>query len=484
MIMVLNALQGGLLIALVAYGTVLPAQVTWRRAYGALADDRGAVVRAANDDLIYAVGNTGSFGEGSSDIYLFATDGAGIRQWSRTIGSTSVDKATAMRICANGDLVIAGVTAGEGGYEGLLLRTDEDGEVIWSRTYGGNDWDLLYDVKELPDGGLLLAGQTYSFGEPGGNAWLLRTDQDGDPLWTRTFGGSGEHEAYSAIATPDGGYALAGSLITSDRDRDVLVVKLDAQGNTEWIQTHGGDSLDVARDIVAAPGGGYSIVGTTRSNSIWNEGYHLKLFPDGSFHWEFSWGQINDQEFYEHLLAPNEDYLIAGYTKTSGGGGKDMILQRVTVNGGFIYGNTFGGPEDDDAVSLDMIGDGFLLIGSTVTYGAGGWDVFVVRTGSNGQTASQTVLSSFDPLSVEALSPAAAPLVLYPNPSTGWIEIGFDAILAEVRLLDALGREVEYHSMTAGVSRISSRLPSGAYIVEATARSGEMRRGRILIERP
>ncbi|MEX1132382.1 MAG: T9SS type A sorting domain-containing protein [Flavobacteriales bacterium] len=482
--MVRTIFRSAVLLAFMLQCSLSIAQITWRRAYGALADDRGVAVRAVSEDLIMAVGSTGSFGDGSSDTYLMATDGAGVRLWSRTIGGANVDRPTEMRICDNGDLIIAGVTSGEGGYDGSLVRTDADGEVLWSRTYGGSDWDFIYDVKELPDGGLLLAGQTYSFGEPGGNAWLLRTNSVGDTLWTRTFGGSGEHEALSAIATQDGGYALAGSLNTPDRDRDVLVVKLDALGNTEWIQTHGGDSLDVARDIIAPAGGGYSIVGATRSASVWNEGYHLKLFPDGSFQWEFIWGQINDQEFHEHIVVTNDDYLIAGYTKTSGGGGKDMILQRVTVNGGFIYGHTFGGPEDDDGVALDRIADGFVAIGSTETYGAGGWDIFMVRTGPNGLTASQTVLTSFDPLSVEELGPSAKPLVLFPNPSTGWIEIGFDAVLDEVRLLDALGRVVEEHRLNSGVSRITSRLPSGAYIVEATAQNGELRRGRILIERP
>ena len=482
--MVVKAYRWMIMVALVTCGSLVSGQVSWRRTYGALADDRGVAVRAASEDLIYAVGTTGSFGNGSSDIHLMASDGAGVRLWSRTIGGSSVDRAAAMRICGNGDLVITGTTDGDGGYDGLLVRTDADGVVLWSRTYGGSDWDFLYDVKELADGGLLLAGQTYSFGEPGGNAWLLRTDADGDTLWTRTFGGSGEHEATSAVPTPEGGYVLAGSLSTPDRDRDVLVVKLDALGNTEWIQTHGGDSLDVARDILAPAVGGYSIVGATRSSSVWNEGYHLKLFPDGALQWEFSWGQVNDQEFFEHISGPNEDFLIAGYTKTSGGGGKDMILQRVTVNGGFIYGYTFGGPEDDDGVALDRIGDGFMLIGSTETYGAGGLDMFVVRTASDGLTASQTVVTSFDPLSVEEQGAAATALVLYPNPSSGMIEIGFDAPLGEVRLLDALGREVEQHRMNAGVSRIGTELPSGAYIVEAIAQSGEVRRGRILIERP
>lgn len=472
-----------ILAALIGQSTSLIGQLTWRRSYGALANDRGIVARAVSEDKIVAVGYTGSFGNGSSDIYLMATDGAGVRLWSRTIGTSAVDRPTAMRVCANGDLIIAGITAGAGGYDGSLVRTDANGEILWSRTYGGSDWDLLYDVKELADGGLLLAGQTYSYGEPGGNAWVLRTDAQGELLWTRSFGGSGEHEARSAIATPDGGFVLAGSLATPDRDRDVLVIKLDADGDTEWIQVYGGDSLDVARDIILAPGGGYSIVGTTRSQSVWNEGLHMWLYPDGSLKWQFNWGQINDQEFYEHLVGPNDEFFIAGYTKTSGAGGKDMLLQRVTVNGGFIYGRTYGGAEDEDALSVDTIGNGYLLMGSTTTYGAGGSDLFMVRTDADGFTASGFVQTSFDPLSVDELTDGSVPLKLFPNPSSGEFEFSAKGIPQRLMILDALGRVVEFRDDLQGRISHSSTLPNGLYTVEILYQGGELRRGRIMIER-
>lgn len=473
-----------LLLALIGQSSGLVGQLTWRRCYGALADDRGVVARAASENLIMAVGSTGSFGNGSSDTYLIATDGAGARLWSRTIGGSAVDRPTAMRICANGDLIIAGITAGDGGYDGSLVRTDANGEIIWSRTYGGSDWDMLYDVKELADGGLLLAGQTYSSGEPGGNAWVLRTNAQGDLLWSRAFGGSGEHEARSVVATPDGGAVLAGSLATPERDRDVLVIKLDANGDTEWIQVHGGDSLDVARDIILAPGGGYSLVGTTKSHSVWNEGLHMWLYPDGSLKWQFNWGQINDQEFYEHLLGPNDEFFIAGYTKTAGAGAKDMVLQRVTVNGGFIYGRTFGGSEDEDAFSVDTIGDGYLLMGSTTSYGAGGSDLFMVRTDADGFTSSGFVQSSFDPLSVDELNDEALPLMLFPNPSSGEFEFSANGIPQRLTILDALGRMVESRGDLQGATEHSSALPSGLYTVEILCQGGELRRGRIIIERP
>lgn len=459
------------------------AQPTWRRSYGAFDEDRGVAARAVNEDRIIMVGSTGSFGNGSSDIYVMATDGAGIRIWSRTLGGPEVESPTCFRLAADGDLLIAGIATGAGGYDGFLMRTDPEGEPRWMRTYGGADWDFIHDVKELPNGDLVLAGATFGQGEPGSNAWLFRTDAQGELIWERTFGGSARHEGRAVVGTPDGGLVMAGALGTADRDLDVLVVKVDGDGNEVWTRTHGGDSLDVARDIVLAPNGGFSLVGTTRSFSVWNEGYHLKLFDDGTFHWQFNWGQINDQEFFEHMVVLGDEYQIAGYTRTSGGGGRDMILQRVTINGGFVYGHTFGGTQDDEGASVDLIGSGFLLAGSTYSYGAGNSDLFLVRTGANGLTASQNVINSFDPLSVTERT-AVPTLVVAPNPSTGCFRAEVEGVPTAAELWDMQGRKADELLLTAGVRELCTSARPGAYILRVRFADGALRAGRVTLVAP
>jgi hypothetical protein len=71
-----------------------------------------------------------------------------------------------------------------------LLKTDESGNVVWEKIYGKEDhWDMGYSVIEIDDGCFVIAGDTYSYG-PGYDAmWLIKTDADGDTLWTNTFGG-------------------------------------------------------------------------------------------------------------------------------------------------------------------------------------------------------------------------------------------------------------------------------------------------------
>lgn len=460
-------------------------QPTWKRVYGGYDVDLAFDAVATDDGGVVVVGTTGSFGQGSSDVYLFKVNGDGIRQWSTTLGSLAIETANALVPMDDGGFLIVGTTNATptGDYNGLVMRTDENGVLLWQRDHGGDGWDFLYGADATPDGGAVLVGVSYSEGLAG-VAWILAVDAVGDTLWTTSLAGAGYTDARSVKATPDGGLVIAGMITDATGDGDALVAKYSAGGLLEWSNTYGGDSLDFARDIILTSDGGYSILGVTESLAAVSEQYHFKINSAGGLEWQRNWGQIADQEGFQHIQLDNGEYASIGYVTQGGAGGKDMFLLKSGTTGDFILGQTQGGVSDDLGHAILRMDGGYLMCGITESYGSGLWDVFLVRTNEVGFTASNVVTNSFDPLSVEELSPAAAPLVLYPNPSTGWIEIGFDAPLAEVRLLDALGREVEYHSMDAGASRISSRLPSGAYIVEAMTLSGEMRRGRILIERP
>jgi len=461
------------------------AQPTWKRVYGGYDVDLASDAVATVDGGIVVVGTTGSFGQGSSDVYLFKVNGDGIRQWSTTLGSPAIETANALVLMSDGGFLIAGTTnaTSTGDYNGLVMRTDENGNLLWQRDHGGDGWDFLYSAAATPDGGAVLAGLSYSEGLAG-VAWILRVDAEGDTLWTTHLAGAGYTDARSVKVTPDGGFVIAGRRTDETGEGDALVAKFDGSAVLEWSYTYGGDSLDFARDIILTSDGGYSILGVTKSLAAVSEQYHFKIDAFGNLEWQRNWGQIADQQGFQHLQLDNGEYASIGFVTQGGAGGKDMFLLKSGTDGDFIFGQTQGGVQDDVGHAILRLDGGYLMCGITESYGSGLWDIFLVRTNEVGFTASNIVINSFDPLSIEEPTPAAAPLVLFPNPSTGWIEIGFGAPLVEVRLLDALGRVVEQHRLNAGVSRISSRLPSGAYILEATAQNGELRRGRILIERP
>ena len=90
----------------------------------------------------------------------------------------------------------------------------------------------------------------------------LATSAKAASMWSQTYGGTEIDQAFSLVATSDGGYAIAGSTSSSGAGQDFWLVKTDAFGNMQWNKTYGGTGADVARSLVATPDGGYAIAGT------------------------------------------------------------------------------------------------------------------------------------------------------------------------------------------------------------------------------
>jgi predicted secreted protein len=213
-------------------------------------------------------GSTGSFGAGGSDAWLIETDANGNQVWDKTYGGTGDEFANVVQQTADGGYIIAGITKsfGAGAYDFWLIKTDGNGNNLWEKTFGGNRSDHAYSVQQTADGGYLIAGLTESFGAGGSDAWLIKTDANGNQMWDKTYGGTGD-DTFAQVAqqTLDGGYVSAGA--TMDRS-DAWLIKTDVYGNKIWDKTFGGSDWDEAYCVQQTAGGGYIIAGRTRTSGF------------------------------------------------------------------------------------------------------------------------------------------------------------------------------------------------------------------------
>jgi len=153
----------------------------------------------------------------------------------------------------------------------LLMKTNNAGDTLWTRMYGGADYDWGYSVQRTSDGGYMIAGGTYSFGS--NHAYLIRTDSNGDTLWTRAYPGE---ELCSAQQTSDGGVIAVGT------NGDVLLVKTHAAGDLAWTRTFGGADHDYGYSVQQTSDGGYVIGGNSWSFSVYGDIYLIKTDAYGS----------------------------------------------------------------------------------------------------------------------------------------------------------------------------------------------------------
>jgi hypothetical protein len=197
-----------------------------------------------------------------SNVYLIKTDSNGNRLWKKTFGGGFFNCGRSVQQTTDGGYIIAG-DRGSGIY---LIKTDSDGNELWSKTFGGSSWESGYSVQQTTDGGYIIAGDTDSFGAGNHDVYLIKTDPDGNELWSKTFGGSSEDFGYSVQQTADGGYIIAGETGSFGAGYgDVYLIKTDSNGNELWSRAFGGSSWDYGRSVQQTADGGYIIAGETGS---------------------------------------------------------------------------------------------------------------------------------------------------------------------------------------------------------------------------
>ena len=139
-------------------------------------------------------------------------------------------------------------------------------DTLWTRTYGGIGWDRGYGLEQTLDGSYILAGYTTSFGAGGEDVYLIKTDANGDTLWTRTYGGASYDRGFAIRQTNDNGFIIVGMTYSFGSGQgDVYLIKTDSLGNQLWTQTYGGDSVDYGTSVQQTSDNGYVVVGKTMS---------------------------------------------------------------------------------------------------------------------------------------------------------------------------------------------------------------------------
>ncbi|MFZ1615814.1 MAG: hypothetical protein WAT41_00505, partial [Flavobacteriales bacterium] len=232
----------GILLSVVLFG-----QATWRRTYGGYGSDIGHGILQSLDGGYLALGTTGSFGLGSSDLYLVKLDPDGGVEWSKTYGSTQIDQGWSIAQGVNGNALVGYSSEGGNGYDGLLIFVDDQGTELWRKTYGTPAWDFLLGIATTTNG-YYLVGQTFS-GLGNGDEWIIHTGLDGDTLWTRSFGTSYEDVAHSVISTSDGGCVVAGTNGSLDGTTDAVLTKFSSLGEIEWQSVLGGASNEIGYGV-------------------------------------------------------------------------------------------------------------------------------------------------------------------------------------------------------------------------------------------
>jgi hypothetical protein len=310
--------------------------------------------------------------------------------WTKTYGGSGDDRGYFLQETSDGGYIIVGSTTsfGEGGYDVYLVKTDEDGDALWTKTYGGTGSDVGYSVQETSGGGYIIAARTTSFGAGSGDMYLIKTNANGDTLWTKTYGGEYDEGAGLVQETPDGGYIMVGYTKSfSVAFGDVYLLKTDSAGDTLWTKTYGGIGEDWGVSVKQTPDDGYIIAGITWSFGAggW-DAYLLRTNAWGDTLWTKTYGGPESEYALSIQETFDYGYIIAGWIEPfESGDVYDVYLVKIDSDGGLLWEKTFGTEDLDYGHSVCVAPDGGYIVAGC-TYSVGEGDLYLVKTDSNGNT--------------------------------------------------------------------------------------------------
>lgn len=264
-----------------------------------------------------------------------------------------------------------------------VIKLAPNGTVEWERSFGGGEGDRAYSVQQTKDGGYIVAGETgswdndiYSYGRD--DYWVIKLDANGNMEWQNHYGGTLHDRAYCIRQTADGGYLVAGSSESSNKDvtrnrgkYDYWVVKLDGQGNIQWDRNYGGTDDDYANSLELTKDGGFVLAGWSNSSDrdvTGNNGkfdyWILKLASNGNVQWQRNLGGDEDDQAYEIRPVDDGGYIVCGMSASGGDdvsgnfGSNDYWVVKLDSTGKIQWQQNYGGSDDDRAFSVQPDNDG------------------------------------------------------------------------------------------------------------------------------
>ncbi len=264
----------------------------------------------------------------------------------------------------------------------LFAQTPPDTE--WTRIFVKDYNDYGRAVYPTSDGGYIITGyvgsNTYGYYD----LVLIKMDANGNVMWQKTYGNSWDAErGYDVREISSGGYIITGK---GGGNPNVWLIRTDTSGDTLWIKEYGGTDWDVGFSVCETSDKGYIIAGYTQSyGSGSSDVYLIRTDSSGNLIWQKTFGGTNPDEAHCVKQTSDGGYIIAGHTGSYGAGLDDVYLIKTDSSGNLLWSKTFGGSSYDYGYGVEQTSDGgYIVVGETSSFGAGSYDVYLIKTDPSG----------------------------------------------------------------------------------------------------
>jgi hypothetical protein len=328
-----------LFVSLLSYG-----QNNFFKMYSGSGYDRGEGIVQLEDSSYVVAGSSSSWGE-SSQAFLLKIDSAGNYLWSQSYGGGESEKGR--RVLYNADLgfYIAGFSNsfGAGDFDAYLVKTDLNGNKLWEKTYGKpSNWERINDAVWTKDSTILMVGEVQATNGAASDILIIHADKNGDTLWTKTFGSIGEDRANTIINVQDSLFMIGGEMFIPDSNLvKGFMLKMNTAGDIIWQDTitdlagkYGVTDLSLGVNVIY-------VVGFREINPENFDDYAGKFDINGSLIFQYTKQdlvQIESNYFSEVLFLPSQNKIAIAYrTLNPGFGEQDYDIVVANFDGLDLY---------------------------------------------------------------------------------------------------------------------------------------------------
>ena len=291
------------------------------------------------------------------------------------------------------------VVAENSGGTSLGLDSSFSTDAIWAKTYGeiGSGSTVANKIRLTSDNGYILSEDTDLLQTGEFCAWVAKLGAEGGIDWEKTYDDLNFAADLQQIA--DGGYIIAGNTdkLGAGAD-DIGIIRLAADRTTTWAKTYGESASDRMISIEQVSDGGFIVLGETRNFGVGIiDIWILKLNPDGTVVWQKSYGGPLTDQASSILPTADGGFIVGGSSESFGAGNVDVWLLKLHGDGTVAWQKTYGGSGTEFCTSVVPTADsGYLVVASTDSFGAGDFDFWILKLDADGNVTWQKTYGGID----------------------------------------------------------------------------------------
>ncbi|MGI8893218.1 MAG: T9SS type A sorting domain-containing protein [Bacteroidia bacterium] len=422
--------------------------VTFEKKYDfGYSEGAGDIVQTSDGGYLLVGGQSITFNY--VNLLTMKTDSLGDMEWHKITGSGGEWSQHRMVQINDSVYYTAGhsnvYTGNPAARDFLLVKMNGNGDTLWTRTYGGPQGEICNDFKSTSDGGFILAGYTASFGT-NVPAYFVKTDLNGDTLWTKFWSGPyGGANAFAIIETFEGGFAITGVTLDSIGYASMFLLKMNSSGQIQWYKLFE-NSMPAGYfgyDLIQMPDSGFIIGGYRGKYHPSTQLYMfdanlMRVSSSGDSLWSYSYGGLMEEGINKIIKKDNNIYTV-GPTYSFGNGHYDILMMSVSEGGNHNWHRYIGGNDWDEGWNIKNTNDGgFSIVGRTDSdcFGC----VYFIKTDSLG-----CVIPDCHLVGVEETDFVHDIFAVYPNPASDYFIIQINKEISgdfKIDMYDVTGRKI------------------------------------------